>query len=286
MTCIVGLVDGTSGRVVMGGDSCAFSGWDITPGVVKVFHNGPYLIGTSGDAREGQLLRYALTVPEQPEDMEPQRFMSTMFVDALRACFKDAGYAQKEKEKEEYDGRLLVAYQSHLFAVYGNYAVLEASTGFNAIGVGEDYAKGVLFATTAATLTVEARVLLALQAAEALSAGVRSPFTIEVLEPHVAPSANEAAEDLSALALTPAGPSESAPASPTQAHERTSLRLTDRQRDTTANVFGQAQKTGFRRAQRAHTTRRQRRKESQPSVQSFYQCPRGPRRLRMRLGHR
>jgi len=135
--------------------------------------------------------------------MEPQRFMSTMFVDALRACFKDAGYAQKEKEKEEHDGRLLVAYQSHLFAVYGNYAVLEASTGFNAIGVGEDYAKGVLFATTAATLTVEARVLLALQAAEALSAGVRSPFTIEVLEPHVAPSANEAAEDLSALALTP-----------------------------------------------------------------------------------
>jgi hypothetical protein len=44
MTCIAGLVDGTSGRVVIGGDSCAFSGWDITPGVVKVFHNGPYLI--------------------------------------------------------------------------------------------------------------------------------------------------------------------------------------------------------------------------------------------------
>jgi hypothetical protein len=104
MTCIAGLVDGTSGRVVIGGDSCAFSGWDITPGVVKVFHNGPYLIGTSGDAREGQLLRYALTVPEQPEDMEPQRFMSTMFVDALRACFKDAGYAQKEKEKGDYSG--------------------------------------------------------------------------------------------------------------------------------------------------------------------------------------
>lgn len=203
MTCIAGLVDGTSGRVVMGGDSCAFSGWDITPGIVKVFHNGPCLIGTSGDAREGQLLRYALTVPEQPEDMERQRFMSTMFVDALRACFKDAGYAQKEKEKEEHDGRLLVAYQGHLFAVYGNYAVLEASTGFNAIGVGEDYAKGVLFATTAATLTAEARVLLALQAAEALSGGVRGPFTIEVLEPPAAPRAKEAAEDLSALALTP-----------------------------------------------------------------------------------
>ena len=201
MTCIAGLVDGTSGRVVMGGDSCAFSGWDITPGVVKVFHNGPYLIGTSGDTREGQLLRYALTVPEQPEDMEPQRFMSTVFVDALRACFKDAGYAQKEKEKEEHDGRLLVAYQGHLFGVYGNYAVLEASTGFNAIGVGEDFAKGVLFATTAATLTAKARVLLALQAAEALSAGVRGPFTIEVLEPPAAPSAKEAAEDLSALTL-------------------------------------------------------------------------------------
>jgi ATP-dependent protease HslVU (ClpYQ) peptidase subunit len=203
MTCIAGLVDGTSGRVVMGGDSCAFSGWDITPGVVKVFHNGPCLIGTSGDTREGQLLRYALTVPEQPEDMEPQHFMSTVFVDALRTCFKDAGYAQKEKEKEEHDGRLLVAYQGHLFGVYGNYAVLEASTGFNAIGVGEDYAKGVLFATTAATLTAEARVLLALQAAEALSAGVRGPFTIEILEPPAASSAHEATEDLSALALTP-----------------------------------------------------------------------------------
>ena len=209
--------------------------------------------------------------------MEPQRFMSTMFVDALRACFKDAGYAQKEKEKEEHDGRLLVAYQSHLFAVYGNYAVLEASTGFNAIGVGEDYAKGVLFATTAATLTVEARVLLALQAAEALSAGVRSPFTIEVLEPHVAPSANEAAEDLSALALTPQ--QGQAKARRLVLHEHTSLRLSGRQRDTTAKVFGWVKKTGFRRAQRAHATRRQRGKEPQPSVHSFYQCPRGPRRL-------
>jgi len=179
MTCIVGLVE--KSEVWLGGDTAAFVGWDIIPGSVKVFHNGPCLIGCSGDVRSTDLLRFTFTVPTHPTDMPVERYVRTLFVDALRDCFKAAGYAQKEKEQEQHESLFLVAYRGRLFAIYGGYGVVESSASYDAIGIGDDFAKGALFAS--AGLDARARIFLALQAAEAHSSGVRGPFTIEVLEP-------------------------------------------------------------------------------------------------------
>jgi hypothetical protein len=64
VTCIVGFVEGNT--VWMGGDSAGTSlslDQDLYD-APKVFRNGPMLIGTSGNARQGDLLRWVLTVPE------------------------------------------------------------------------------------------------------------------------------------------------------------------------------------------------------------------------------
>jgi ATP-dependent protease HslVU (ClpYQ) peptidase subunit len=177
MTCIVGLVH--EGKVYIGGDSAGVAGYDLTvrrdP---KVFRNGPFLMGFTGSFRMGQLLRYAFTPPAHPDGMEVHRYLCTIFTDAIRECFKAGGYAKKESEQES-GGFYLLGYQGHLFRMEGDYQVGDAADDFDAVGYGEQIARGALYATFGFPPLV--RMNLALNAAERMSAGVRSPFTIDVL---------------------------------------------------------------------------------------------------------
>ncbi len=178
MTCIVGLVD--EGKVYIGGDSAGLAGWQLTIRKdVKVFRVGAFLFGYTDSFRMGQLLHHAFTPPERAPDMEIERYMATLFVDAIRECFKSGGYARKDSERES-GGHFLVGYQGRLFHVEGDYQVGEAAFGYDAVGCGDDIALGVFYATP--TMQPKKRVELALQAAEQHSGGVRGPFVIETLE--------------------------------------------------------------------------------------------------------
>jgi hypothetical protein len=179
MTCIVGLVEGS--RVWMGGDSAGVGGYELTVRAdAKVFRNGPMLFGFTSSFRMGQLLRYALTVPDHDPRVDIDRFMATTFIDAVRACLKANGFARTNNSAEE-GGQFLVGYRSRLFYVGADYQVGEALDGFDAVGCGHDVAKGALAVT--AHLEGRDRVLAALGAAERYSAGVRAPFRVDVLEP-------------------------------------------------------------------------------------------------------
>lgn len=179
MTCIAGLVDGA--RVWIGGDSAGVSGYGLTVRAdSKVFRNGPMLFGFTTSFRMGQLLRYALTIPDHDPRVDVDKFMATTFVDAVRECLKSHGYAKKTEEVES-GGTFLVAFKGQLFAIHSDYQVGRALEGFDAVGCGEDIALGALFASP--SLAGRDRVELALQAAERHSAGVRGPFVIECLEP-------------------------------------------------------------------------------------------------------
>jgi ATP-dependent protease HslVU (ClpYQ) peptidase subunit len=183
MTCIVGLIDGN--RVWMGGDSAGVSGLDITVRAdTKVFRNGEYLIGFTSSFRMGQLLAFRLKPPPRPEGMDIFRFMVTDFVDAVRSCLKDGGFAQRSNDAEQ-GGSFLVAYQGRLFSIQSDYQVCETVRGFHAIGCGADYALGSLAST--AGQPAESRVRRALECAELLNAGVRAPFRIEYVEDAAAP---------------------------------------------------------------------------------------------------
>lgn len=181
MTCIAGVVD-SSGNVFIGGDSAGVGGLDLDIRAdMKVFRNGPFLFGFTTSFRMGQLLRWSFVPPERPGIMDPEQFMCTTFIDAVRKCLQTGGFATK-KEDAELGGTFIVGYQGRLFTIHEDYQVAETLCGYTACGCGESYAKGSLHSTQYnADLGGYERVRRALEAAEAHSAGVRGPFHITCL---------------------------------------------------------------------------------------------------------
>ena len=176
MTCIVGVPQG-GGRVVMGADSAGLCDWDLTVRAdAKVFTRGPFLMGFTSSFRMGQLLKYRLDVPEHPEGMADLEYLSTAFVDAVRECLGDGGWRKKEHEREE-GGTFLVGYRGRVYEVESDFQVGEPAAGYAACGCGARIALGALHALGVRVPPTE-RVRRALEAAEALSAGVRGPFVI------------------------------------------------------------------------------------------------------------
>lgn len=178
MTCIVGLV--ADSKVYVGGDSAAIGGLEINlRSDEKVFYNGAYLIGFAGSFRMGQLLRYRFKPPVRRPDQGLYSFMVNDFVDAVRDCLKDGGYARRSNDAES-GGFFLVAVEGRLFEIEADYQVAEPLERYYAIGCGAQVALGAL-AATEDKLPVQ-RVIAALEASAKHNAGVRGPFVIEVLE--------------------------------------------------------------------------------------------------------
>lgn len=175
MTCIVGLVEGAT--VWMGGDSAGVAGLDISLRAdAKVFHNGPYLIGFTSSFRMGQLLRFRLRAPVRRPEQDLFQFMVCEFVEAVRVCLKEGGFAHRSNDVET-GGFFLVATEGRLFSIQDDYQVSEFRRGFHAIGCGAAYALGSLYANR--ELPADQRVRRALETAEHFSGGVRAPFLIE-----------------------------------------------------------------------------------------------------------
>lgn len=174
MTCIVGLKH--AGKVLIGGDSAGVGGLDLSLRAdQKVWAKDDYVFGFTTSFRMGQLLRYSLRPPKRFPDADLMQFMVTDFVDAVRTCLKNGGFATK-KEEGEIGGTFLVGTGGRLFRIDSDYQVGEMLGDFDACGCGESYAKGALFSN--ASLDPHQRVIQALAAAHAMSAGVRPPFTV------------------------------------------------------------------------------------------------------------
>lgn len=179
MTCCIGIAH--RGRVTIGGDSAGVAGLDLVVRAdTKVFSNGPFVFGFTSSFRMGNLLRYALHPPKMHPDVDVMKFMCTDFVDAVRRCLKDGGFATT-RDSAEVGGTFLVGYSGRLFTLYSDYQVAESVHGFEAVGCGEAIARGALFAQgdLGANIEPHDRIIRALRAAEAFSAGVRGPFYVE-----------------------------------------------------------------------------------------------------------
>jgi hypothetical protein len=183
MTCIAGLVS-TSGKVYIGGDSAGVGGLDLqvrADNKVWTSSDGDWAFGFTTSFRMGQLLRYSLRMPPMGKGDDLMRFMVVDFIGAVRDCLKIGGFASL-KEGTEAGGCFLVGHKGRLFRVDSDYQVGEAVEPYNACGCGEAYAKGVLYADELSALTPNERILHALKAAEAMSAGVRGPFQVVCTE--------------------------------------------------------------------------------------------------------
>jgi len=175
MTCIVGVAT-KDGSVYLGGDSAGAAGWEIRIRAdEKVFVNGQFVFGFTSSFRMGQLLRYKLHPPEQPDKMPDHEYMATLFIDAVRGCLKGGGFAKKDNEAEE-GGSFLVGYHGKVYEIGSDYQVAINADGYAAVGCGAQIALGAMYTTPDGD--PETRLLTALAAAERFSNGVRGPFTV------------------------------------------------------------------------------------------------------------
>lgn len=176
MTAIVGFA--SKGKVWIGGDSAGVGGWQITVRKdPKVFRVGDCLIGYTSSFRMGQLLRFKFRPPEQRPSADDFEYLCTAWVDAVRRCLKDGGFATRESEAEQ-GGQFLVGYHGKLYEVGADYQVGIPADSYAAVGCGEEYALGALHCARGSPV---ARIRAALEAAAKFSAGVRGPFVIECL---------------------------------------------------------------------------------------------------------
>lgn len=190
MTAVVGLVDGT--RVWMGADTGGADGCEVGEWPDgKIFRRDVALVGYTTSFRMGQLLRYALRVPDPFSYAwgELSEYVATKFVDAVRECLKVGGWAE-EKDKREQAGEFLVGLcgKAHvegradgaLFVIQSDYAVRRVGDGFAAIGCGANVCLGALYA--ARNLDPIPRMSVALEAAARFNGHVRPPFQYVALE--------------------------------------------------------------------------------------------------------
>lgn len=184
MTCIVAYAD--AGQVWMGGDSAGVAWHQLTARAdEKVFRNGPFLMGFTSSFRMGQLLRYRFRPPRIHPTDDLTEFMSTEFVDAVRKCLKEFGYA-KILNNEETGGCFLVGVAGQIFKIEEDYQVGKPRLPIDAVGCGMDIALGAMFAVASGEAekpAPEKIVEIALTAAEAFSGWVRRPFTILATDP-------------------------------------------------------------------------------------------------------
>ena len=150
MTCIVATTT-NDGAVFMGADSQSTSGWDKRQaGESKVFVLGSLLIGYTTSFRMGQLLRYSLKLPETSLTVGGIYYMTTVFVPAIRALFKDNGFTKIENN-EESGGTFMVGVagrrtgfsvdlEPKLYRIQDDFYVNPTVEPYEAIGCGDDYA--------------------------------------------------------------------------------------------------------------------------------------------------
>lgn len=177
MTCIVGVVGKRS--VVIGGDSAGVAGYSLTVrNDRKVFRNGDFVMGFTTSFRMGQLLAFNFSPPKPRQGTDIFAYMVTDFVDAARDCMKRGGFARTKDSTSEEGGTFLVGYKGRLFRIDSDFQVGESVHGFDACGCGQEIAVGALYSSRPIA-DARKRVIDALGAAEAFSAGVRAPFFVE-----------------------------------------------------------------------------------------------------------
>ena len=163
----------------MGGDSAGVGGLNLTVRRdEKVFVNGSTIVGFTTSFRMGSLLRYSFDPPEHPKGFDDVEYMNTVYVDAIRDCFKVGGFAEA-KNGQESGGTFLVGYRGRLYEIDCDFQVGIPAANYAAVGCGAQLCLGSLYSTTGQP--PRDRLRQALRAAEQFSAGVRGPFVLREL---------------------------------------------------------------------------------------------------------
>ncbi len=180
MTLIAGFVEG--GVVTLLGDSVAGNVSQYTVDLVtepKVFFVQDLLIGYTTSFRMGQLLQHGLDLPARNRALDAGTWLRTIFATRVRALFEGNGFGDG---KNDNGGVFLIGVDGRLFTMQGDFAVLEYTHPYAAVGCGESYAEGALHAlgtlrrSGGTEHTPREMLRLAADAATRHSAYVRPPY--------------------------------------------------------------------------------------------------------------
>lgn len=179
MTCIVGFIE--KDIVYIGGDSAGVGGYDLQIRKdVKVFKNGPFIMGFTTSFRMGQLLMSSKFKPKkQLSKQSDYDYMITTFIDNIRKLFKDNGFEKKYIDGELKGGTFLVGYKGNLYEIDEDFQVGVREEDYSSVGCGSQIALGAMYILNYDKDKVpEQRIEESLKAAERFSAGVSGPFNI------------------------------------------------------------------------------------------------------------
>ena len=178
MTCVVAIAH--EGHVHIGADSAGTDGAlrQTIRADEKVFVLGPFVMGFTSSFRMGQLLRYKLTVAEQPSTLSDLEFLHTWFIDAVRTTLKDGGYSKTESNVET-GGCFLLGYKGQLYQVESDFQLGRPVQPYAAIGCGAEYSLGALdLMAKTGWKDPDQAIRQAIDVAAYRSAGVAGPVVI------------------------------------------------------------------------------------------------------------
>lgn len=177
MTCIVALKH--KNKIYMGADTYGSNGYTGSSYISnpKCFITDEFIIGCTTSFRIIDLLRYELHVPKVHDDEhnDPDKFMRTHFIKAVRKCLKDNGFITINNNKES-AGNFLVGYRGNIYEILNDFAVLNKPEYGSSVGSGELAACGSLWTTRNMKMKPTERIKAALESAVAVNSGVRGPF--------------------------------------------------------------------------------------------------------------
>ena len=184
MTCIVGIEH--EGSVWLGGDGASVADtqtWSVVD--PKVFVNGNIGFGYCASFRGGQLLKYALEIPPHPPARDDMGYLVIDLVDAVREMWTNKGTMKNDAGIEDAAAQFMIAYNGKLYYTDTDLQVCRTLAGYQAIGCGEELARGALHALSRTNFSPELKLQYALEAAAAWSGGVQGPYTIIRVDPPI-----------------------------------------------------------------------------------------------------
>ncbi len=182
-TCIVGWIKESPNSTViyMGADGQITSGYQKANGFDKLFENGNFLMGVTGDVYAANLLKYTWEPPDQKVMQNDMFYLQNEVIPSIRKLFKDYGHSTVNNNREMITEKTLLAYNKKLYIIYTDFCLVQSPRPFDAIGCGEEYALGachILYRNNKSA-DIEEKIRRAILAADEFSIGVDNKIIIK-----------------------------------------------------------------------------------------------------------
>lgn len=168
----------------MAADSASTSfenGWRHPSLTKKIFRRGEYLIGAAGSWAYLQALQHALDLPQPPKVISTYHDAEEFLIKNIIPILSEYLISLNDDCKDiAYEA--LITFNSYIFEIQQGIDVYSPPKGYLAIGCASQLAMGALYAMEAYDMSPEARLAIALDAAEAFNATVCKPYLVEVMK--------------------------------------------------------------------------------------------------------